>query len=138
VRRETRYIRAVDKLPYRDLIVWQRSRALASRVFDIAESPSFRTRFFYRDQMCRAAMSVPANVAEGNGRSTPLDYASFVVRAHGSLFELDTWLVVAADRGWVNAADWGEIKDEIGQISAMLNALATRLRSKPTLESRQP
>ena len=86
--------------------------------------------------MCDAAGSVAANIAEGNGRSTPLDYAAFVDRARGSLFELDTWLLLACRRGWVDAETQSEIEREIEQISLMLLSLANRLRKNASLSSR--
>ena len=78
-------------LPYRKLIVWQKAHALAMSVLDLAESGSLAKQWELRDQIIAAALSVPANIAEGNGRSTPLDYASFLDRARGSLFETDYW-----------------------------------------------
>lgn len=82
-------------------------------------------------------MSVPANIAEGNGRSTPLDYAAFVDRSRGSLFELDSWLLGAAEKGWLATTQHERLEDEAQQLSAMLLALARSLRQKGTLESRQ-
>jgi four helix bundle protein len=81
-------------------------------------------------------MSVPANIAEGNGRSTPKDYASFLDRSRGSLFELDTWLFTAAGRGWMPEDQQAAMEDEIEQLSAMILRMATTLRAKDTLPSR--
>jgi four helix bundle protein len=117
-------------LPYRDLLVWQRAYQLALAVMDIAERPPLRDRFYFRDQLCRAAMSVPANIAEGNGRSTGADYASYLDRARGSLFELDTWLSAAKDRGYIALLTWEPLEEETRQISAMLSALAASLRRR--------
>ncbi len=86
--------------------------------------------------MCDAAMSVPANIAEGNGRSTPLDYASFLDRSRGSLFELDTWLYAAGGRGWLPKDLQESFEDEIEQLSAMLLRMASTLRSRKVLPSR--
>lgn len=83
-------------------------------------------------------MSVPANIAEGNGRSTPLDYASFLDRSRGSLFELDTWLYTAANRGWIARDVHTELVAEVEALSAMILAMATKLRSQPSLVSRTP
>lgn len=123
-------------LPYRKLIVWQRAIALADQVLEIAEGPAFERRWSFQRQMCEAAGSVPANIAEGNGRSTPLDYASFVDRARGSLFELDTWLLLARKRGWVDARVHEAFEHEIEEISLMLLSLANRLRKAANLNSR--
>ncbi|MGE0601785.1 MAG: four helix bundle protein [Dehalococcoidia bacterium] len=126
----------MTKLPYRELQVWQRSQRLADSVLTLGESKPFANRFYFRDQMCDAAMSVPANIAEGNGRSTPRDYASFLDRSRGSLFELDTWLFTAAGRGWVSPELHHSLEDEIQQISAMLLRMTTTLRSRNSLPSR--
>jgi four helix bundle protein len=77
-------------LPYREMIAWQKGYALALDVVRLAErwqEPRLRS---FRDQVTRSAMSVPANIAEGHGRGTQADFASFLDRARGSLFELDT------------------------------------------------
>jgi len=128
----------MSPLPYRKLLVWQRSQQLADRVLDLAEAGDLRRQWYFRNQMCDAAMSVPANIAEGNGRSTPLDYASFLDRARGSLFELDTWLYTAAGRAWIPRDIHKELVTEIEELSAMILAMATKLRSQPSLASRTP
>ncbi|MEX0783015.1 MAG: four helix bundle protein [Dehalococcoidia bacterium] len=123
-------------LPYRKLEVWRRSFALAMEVVDVAEEGPLARRFYYRDQLCDAAMSVPANIAEGNGRSTPLDYASFLDRARASLFELDTWLQGARDKGWIDPAAHDRWLSELFELSAMLNSLASKIRATGALPSR--
>jgi four helix bundle protein len=126
------------ELPYRRLDVWQKAQALAMDVLDVAEGESLSHRFYFRDQMCDAAMSVPANIAEGNGRSTPLDYASFIDRARGSLFELDSWLYSAGQRRYIPSALAMAFEPRIQELSAMLRSLAMQLRNKSTLQSRGP
>lgn len=126
----------MSTLPYRRLVVWQRSQRLADQVLNLAETKPFLRNWYFRNQMCDAAMSVPANIAEGNGRSTPLDYASFLDRSRGSLFELDTWLVTAAGRGWIPPDLQASFEDEIQQLSAMLLTMATTLRKQRSLASR--
>ncbi len=127
---------AVGQLPYRQLIVWQKANRLAMEILDIAEEPPFAKRFYFRDQICDAAMSVPANIAEGNGRSTPLDYAAFLDRSRGSLFELDSWMFMAAQRQMISPELHEHLEAQIREISAMLLALANRLRNTPRLPSR--
>jgi len=119
------------------LLVWQRAYALADQVISLAEVGPLRKQWYFRNQMCDAAMSVPANVAEGNGRSTPRDYASFVDRARGSLFELDTWLFTAHGRGWLSPDVYSKLEGDIEELSAMLLGLANRLRAKSDLPSRK-
>lgn len=118
----------MSRLPYRQLEVWQQAKALAHEVLDLAESEAFARRPYFRDQLCRAALSVPANIAEGNGRGRPLDYASFVDRARGSLFEVDTWITICTERGLIDAPQQAHFAEEISRLSAMLLSLRNRLR----------
>jgi four helix bundle protein len=123
-------------LPYRELVVWRRAYDLAIEVVELTESPSFGRRWYLRDQIARAALSIPANIAEGNGRSTPLDYAAFLDRARGSAYELDTWLLMSKDLRRIPADTHSRLEAEVQAISAMLLTMSRRLRSKATLESR--
>jgi four helix bundle protein len=122
-------------LPYRQLEVWRRSQDLALEL--MAESKRGDWDRFLRDQVCRSAFSVPANIAEGNGRSTPNDYAAFVDRARGSLYELDSWLGACQRLGLLSLEHYGTASREVEELSAMLLVLVRRLRSKPSLESRR-
>ena len=120
----------VDELPYRRLVVWQKAHRLAMEVVEMAELPAFERRFAFRDQMMRAALSVSANIAEGQGRGTTLDFAGFVDRARGSLFELDVWLFSAAERGWITPEQAEAANKAVLELNAMLYALRESLRAK--------
>ena len=105
-------------------------------MLDLVETPPFERRYWIQNQMSDAVCSISSNIAEGNGRSTPLDYASFLDRARGSLLEVDNWLCIAERKGWCPTALQKELEDEIDQISAMLFRMAGQLRRKAALESR--
>lgn len=124
------------ELPYRRLRVWQKANALAVDVVSMAETGAIAKRFYFRDQLCDAALSVAANIAEGNGRSTPLDYAAFLDRARASLFELDNWLYTAVQLNLLDAERRASYACDIEELSAMLLSLARRLRQSPNLQSR--
>jgi four helix bundle protein len=121
-------------LPYRQREVWRRSQELALLVTGWTRLGKWD--YFLKDQICRAAFSVPANIAEGNGRSTPLDYAAFVDRARGSLYELDSWLDACHRLELIGVDDHKRALSEIEQLGAMLLALGRSLRKRSTLESR--
>ena len=123
-------------LPYRRLVVWQRSYALAGAVLDLTEVGSLSKRYWLKDQLERAASSIHANIAEGNGRSTPLDYAAFLDRARASAFETDAWLLTAADRQLIDRGVQLGLASEIDEISAILFAMIRTIRAKHTLDSR--
>jgi four helix bundle protein len=123
-------------LAYRELKVWQRSFRLALDVADAIPETVPPRYWRIADQCVAAAFSVPANIAEGNGRSTPLDYASFLDRARASLFELDTWVLALMELRLVSPANQSRMEAEMEEISAMLFAMTRSLRGKRTLESR--
>jgi four helix bundle protein len=77
-----------------------------------------------------------AGLAEGNGRTTPLDYAAFLDRARASTFETDTWLLVAADKAWITPDLHRRLEADLDAISAILYAMTRTLRSRGKLNSR--
>ena len=123
-------------LAYRRLKVHEKAFTLGLRVNEFLEGPAFERRYWFKDQISRAAWSISGNIAEGNGRSTPLDYAAFLDRARGSAFELDNWLCAAAASGWCSEQQQQQFERDIDEISAMLFTMAAQLRKKRSLESR--
>jgi len=78
----------------RGLFVWEASVDLAVRMIALADRLVERKRFAIADQLVRASLSVPSNIAEGQGRSTTRDRRHYLVQARGSLYELETQLEV--------------------------------------------
>ena len=86
---------------YRDLVVWQKAMDLVVHVYRLTEHfPKVET---YRliDQLTRAVVSVPANIADGGARGSSKDYAHFLTIAKGSLVETETLLLVAVRLGYL-------------------------------------
>jgi four helix bundle protein len=86
---------------YRDLLVWQRSMDLVEKIYRTTEGLPERERWGLISQMCRAAVSVPANIAEGYGRQSTGDYRHFLSIARGSLSELEPFCFYV--RGFVTS-----------------------------------
>src|SRR4029453_2696264 len=80
---------------YKDLQVWKLGVELAAVVDELAEKLVHARRFAMANQICRAALSVPSNIAEGNGRAHRLEYAHHVSISRGSLLEVESILYVA-------------------------------------------
>lgn len=72
---------------YRDLIVWQKSMSLVQVVYTATKAFPKEEQFGLTNQLLRAAVSIPSNIADGNGRGTTPDYIRFLQIARGSLFE---------------------------------------------------
>src|SRR5436190_6583461 len=81
---------------HRDLIVWQRAMDLVEAVYHLSASFPKAEIYGLTSQMRRAVVSVPANIAEGQGRRLTREYLYFLSNARGSLLELDTHLEIAA------------------------------------------
>ena len=116
---------------YRDLMVWQRSMDLAENVYLLTHNFPGEERFGLTSQTRRAAVSVPANIAEGYGRGTRPSYANFVRIAQGSLKELETHLILAQRIGFCTDRDTEGLLGEADEIGRMLRSLLTKLSPKP-------
>lgn len=111
---------------FEDLEVWKRSCALAVFVY---ETLSETRDFGLRDQMQRAAVSIPSNIAEGYERSSK-DFVRFLMIAKGSAAELQTQAYIARKTNLITHDQMNHIVDETKQLSKMLQALANA-RLKP-------
>lgn len=119
------------QLPYRGLETWQQAHELALDVLTVTERRALDRRPFIRDQLARAATSVPANLAEGRGRRSRSDFAHFVAISRGSLYELDYWLLLCARIGVLEPSEHRAFEARIHRLSAKLAALHDALRAQP-------
>ncbi len=118
-------------LSYRDLIVWKRAMDLAESVYRLTRAYPREELYGLTSQTRRAAVSIPANIAEGHGRGTRAAYAGFLRIARGSLREVETHLMLAsrlelADRELVE-----QLLRDCDEIGRMLHGLISRL-GEPT------
>ena len=115
---------------YRELRVWQHAKELAVSVYTLSSSGPLSRDFGLRDQIRRAAVSIPSNIAEGDERDTNKDSVRFLYIAKGSLAELRTQLEIARDIGAVDATSFGQLEATCAEIGRMLGSLI-KARSKP-------
>lgn len=114
---------------FRQLQVWQRSKALAVLVYKVTDSGKIVQDFGLRDQMRRAAVSVCSNIAEGDERDSDRDSSRFFSIAKGSLAELITQIEIAGEIGYLAENTAAELINESEDIGRMLGALI-RARSR--------
>jgi four helix bundle protein len=79
---------------YKDLQIWQRSMELVASVYTLTEKLPQQEQYGLISQIRRCSVSIPSNIAEGSGRGSPKDFAQFLRIARGSLYELDTQLLL--------------------------------------------
>lgn len=116
---------------FEDLEVWKRAQELAVKIYKLTTTFPKDEIFGTTSQIKRAVLSVPANIAEGFGRYHYLDKAKFYLNARGSLFELKSHLLVAADLKFMDETLTKKLTEDIDQIGIKINNLisATRRRA---------
>ena len=107
---------------FEHLTVYRRAVGFADRVLALAGTMPWQAEFLV-SQAVRAAISIAANLAEGNGRSTPADRRRFFVMARGSTHECVPLLELARRRGLLAESEHAEFKAEIEEIARMLAGL---------------
>jgi four helix bundle protein len=86
--------------PFREMKVWQRGMEIAKHVYPIAKALPVEERFALADQLTRAAVSIPTNIAEGSRRRHPTDFAHFLNISEASSAELDSLLILTVELGY--------------------------------------
>ena len=124
---------------YQDLIAWQKAIALVTEIYKASSSFPRDEIYGLTSQLRRAAVSVPSNVAEGQGRATSGEFIQFLCHARGSLFELETQVIVAHNLNYLSDAQREELITRISELGRILNGLITSVqRRKETGASHQP
>jgi four helix bundle protein len=113
---------------YRELIAWQKSIALAQLVYQCSKGFPREEIYGLTSQMRRAAVSVPSNIAEGQGRATRGEFKQFLCTARGSLFELETQVHIAGKLGYIQDGKAMELMESATEVAKILNGLITSLK----------
>ena len=118
---------------FKKLSVWQKAHKLTLEVFAISATFAHPPYYSLRSQMTRAAMSIPANLAEGTGRTGDPEFRRFARIALGSASELEYHLLLARDLGLVPAATHDRLSEGVVEIKRMLAGLIAKLSNKSEL-----
>ncbi|HEY5211330.1 MAG TPA: four helix bundle protein [Stellaceae bacterium] len=114
---------------FRDLKVWSKAHAVVIAVYAATEPFPAAERFGLTSQMRRAASSIPANIAEGCGRSSNADLARFLHIALGSASELDYFLLLARDLKFLKPPIHDDLRANVQEVKRMLGGLIGRVRT---------
>lgn len=114
------------------LLVWRKAHALALNVHRVALRMRTSTSSSLRNQMIRAAMSVPTNIVEGRGQKSPRDFVRFLGYAINSASELEYHLLVARDTRAIPLSDFKSLSDQTIQVRKMLHGLSKRVAESAT------
>ena len=108
---------------HRDLIAWQKAMDLVVNVYSLSKSFPQEELYALTKQVRRAVTSVPANIAEGQGRRLSREFHQFLANARGSLMELDTHLEVAFRVGYIKSEQLLNIQRDLNEVGRILNGL---------------
>ena len=114
---------------FQDLDVWKRSHELTLEIYRHAKSFPSNERFRFTDQLCRAASSVPTNIAEGTGRGGNREFRHFLYVARGSVEEVKYLLLLGRDLGYLSSDDYGHLRQGYDAVGRMLNGLINSLNN---------
>ncbi len=115
---------------YRDLIAWQKARTLARETYRATDCFPRSETYGLAAQIRRAAVSVVANIAEGQGRITRGEFIQFLGHSRGSLLELETELTIAYDLGYLDELTAESLSLHTKELTRVLNGLIESLRKK--------
>ena len=113
---------------FKELIVWQKSMKLAAEVYRLTKKLPKDELFGLTNQLRRAAVSIPSNIAEGNGRDSTKEYLRFLYIARGSRAEVETQLLLCVKLGYLQES---EIELALGlctEVSKMLNTVISKFK----------
>jgi four helix bundle protein len=114
---------------YKKLTVWQNSHQLVLKLYSATKRFPKEELFGLTSQIRRATTSVPANIVEGCGRDTDADFKRFLDIAYGSASEVEYYILLSADLGYLTTAECGVLEKEISSIKRMLGAFIRKLKA---------
>jgi four helix bundle protein len=117
---------------YRDLILWQKAIAFVVLVYRHTAQFSKEELYGLTQQLRRAAVAVPSNIAEGQGRQTTRDFLHFLAVARGSLNEAETQLLIAERLGYLANPPISEVLAVSAEVGRLLHGFSNSLKSKVT------
>lgn len=109
---------------YRDLEVWKRAMKLVKRIYQLTAKFPSDERFGLTNQIRRASVSIPSNLAEGHARSGAAEFSRFISISMGSVAELETQILLSADLKYSDSESADEILTELDEIGKMLRGLS--------------
>ena len=115
---------------YQDLIAWQKAMDLVEMVYQATEGFPREEIYGLTSQLRRASVSIPSNIAEGQGRRSSKEFMSFLSIAHGSVRELETQVLIARRLGYLRAAQVEPILHQAAEVGRLIKGLSSSLSRK--------
>ena len=114
---------------YKDLLVWKKAMALVTEISKATSCFPKEELYGLTSQLRRAAVSVPSNIAEGQGRLTKGEFQQFLGQARGSLLEVETQIMIALNLCYLNQNQADRLFELLAEVGRLLNGLIASLRN---------
>jgi len=121
--------------PHKKLEAWRKGIELSVRLYRVTAGFPTEERFGLTAQIRRAAVSVPANIAEGAARGSKKYFINAIQVARGSLSELDTHLEISGQLGYLDQTTLRKLLEAVDEVERILNGLARSLRGRSRADS---
>lgn len=115
---------------FRTLNIWKDGIKLVKEVYGLSILLPEKEKFGLKTQICRAAVSVPSNIAEGSSRNSEVEFKRFLEIAMGSLFELETQLIIIQELCFIPESKINEVLELVHTEQKMTNNLITKLKAR--------
>lgn len=120
---------------YQELIAWQKAIALVTQIYSLTAAFPQAEIYGLTSQLRRAAVSIPSNIAEGQGRATKGEFIQFLCHARGSLYEVETQIIIGRNLGHITLEQQESVSDTLAELGRILNGLITSLQQKQSRSS---
>jgi four helix bundle protein len=119
---------------YKDLLIWSKSKDLSLQIYQITKTFPKEEQFGLISQIRRSAISIPSNIAEGWGRDSENYFINFLNIAKGSLYELETQLIISKELEFISNEKLLELSNEIDTLSRMIIGLIKKINHNKSLK----
>ncbi len=115
---------------FKDLRTWQKSMSFIDEVYSLTKTFPSKEQFGLTSQLNRAAVSIACNIAEGWGRESKKSFIQFLRISKGSLFEVDTLLIISVNQKYLDDTKYKELSIQIDEIGKMINSFIFSIEKK--------
>jgi four helix bundle protein len=114
---------------YKDLIAWQKAMQFVAAIYRATQVFPKEERYGITNQLRRAAVSVPSNIAEGQARFSHKEFKHFLSQARGSLVEIETQLLISENLGYLPSKSTGALLEAAAELGRILNGLIASIKT---------
>ncbi len=114
---------------FKKLEIWNNGIELVKQVYKLSSSFPSEERFGLTSQITRAVVSIPSNIAEGCSRNSEIEFKRFLEIAIGSLFEVQTQLIIARELNFLEESDSSKIEILLEKKARMINSLISKIKN---------